>query len=134
MDRSYYCHGSAGILDWEPGKGTRLYEPWWALVLCDQGIIDYYAWHCRRWGIPVQKGSAYGAHISFLKGEEPPRQELWGRDTGPIPFHYAHMVRYDNNAHAWLDVWSDQLIELQAALGYPPKVKMSYHLTIGRLV
>lgn len=134
MDTSYYCHRSTGILDWEPGKGTKRYEPWWSLVLCDDGIIDYYAWLCRRQGMALQKGSAFGAHISFLKGEEPPKKDMWGYPIDrPIEFVYSHIVRVDNDCHAWVDVWSDDLIRLREALGYPPKVKMSYHLTIGRL-
>jgi hypothetical protein len=133
MDAAYYVHASSGQLDWEFGKGTKLWQPWWAIVLCDQGIIDYYGWLCRRNGLNLQKGSAYGAHISFLRGEEPLNKELWGDATGPVSFHYAHQARWDNERHVWLDCWSDQLNDLRAYLGLPTKKKMSYHLTIGRL-
>jgi hypothetical protein len=123
-DADYYRHESQGPLVFA--------EDWWARVVCDQGIIDFYAWLCRRHGLRVQKNRKWGPHISFIKGEEPPDKALWGSHKGPITFWYANHIRIDNGCHAWLDVWSDQLIELRAALGLPPKIKMSYHLTIGR--
>ncbi len=133
MDKTYYCHRSTGSLVWEYGKGTKYWSPYWALVMCDNGIVDYYAWLCKSYGVNLQKGSRAGAHISFIKGEKPPVEEIWGKEVNPIEFWHAHTVRMDNDCHIWVDVWSDQLIELRARLGLPPKVKMSYHLTIGRL-
>lgn len=139
---SYHVHKAEGKLVYDYGFGTKLFEPWWALVFTDQGIIDYYAWLCKKYGMPVQKGSAYGAHISFIRGEVPVNKDAWGIGAGTIDFWYAHTVRWDNNRHAWLDVWSDQLVELRQAMGLPVKphrllngewVASGYHLTIGRL-
>lgn len=139
---NYHIHKGKGTLVYDYGKGTKLYEPWWALVFTDQGIIDYYAWFCKRNGLMMQKGSAYGAHISFIRGEEPVDKEAWGCNAGEIEFWYAHIVRCDNDRHAWVDVWSDELVEIRSKLGLPPKphrllngewVPSGYHLTIGRL-
>jgi hypothetical protein len=139
---NYHVHKGKGTLIYDYGKGTKLYEPWWAMIFTDQGIVDYYAWFCKKYGIQIQKGSAYGAHISFIRGEKPPNQEAWGQGAGEIEFWYAHTVRFDNDHHAWVDVWSDELVEIRSKLGLPPKphrfyngewVPSGYHLTIGRL-
>lgn len=139
---NYHIHQAKGNLVYDYGKGTKRYEPWWAIVFTDQGIIDYYAWHCKKKGIYLQKGSSYGAHVSFIRGEEPVNKEYWGQNIGELSFWYSHTVRFDNNRHAWVDVWCDELIEIREKLGLPPKpqrmvngvwVPSGYHLTIGRL-
>lgn len=132
-DPSYYQHQSTGLLHFEFGKGTRLWQPWWALVICDAGIVDFYAKLAKKHGRPIEKNYVYGAHISFNKGEEPPNKPAWLPEPIPIAFRYASTVRSDNARHAWLDVWSDDLIAIRQTLGFPPKLKMSYHLTLGRL-
>jgi hypothetical protein len=139
---NYHVHKAKGNLVYDYGVGTKLFEPWWAIIFTDQGIIDYYAWLCKRSGISLNKGSYYGAHISFIRGEKPVNNEYWGIDSGEIEFWYAHTVRFDNNRHAWLDVWCDQLVDIRIKLGLTPKpnrlfngewVPSGYHLTIGRL-
>jgi hypothetical protein len=39
MDLSSYCHTSKGTVLSDPGQGTKHFEPWWALLLCDEGIL-----------------------------------------------------------------------------------------------
>lgn len=125
FDREYYRHRSYGRLVFD--------TDWWARVMCDPDIAGLYCWLCKRNGFPVVRNYKFGAHISFIKGEEPPHKILWWASFPLIEFWYSPYVRMDNECHAWLDVWSDDLIEIRAALGLPPKLKMSYHLTLGRL-
>lgn len=135
MNASYYVHRSEGHLLYDPGLGTKYFQPWWCIVICDQGIVDFYAWLLKRHGTPIMKGSSSGPHISFIKGIPPTHsKDKWGYNPGPITFYYSNIIRTDNDRHAWLDCWSDQLIELRAELGVPPKPNMSYHLTLGRLL
>jgi len=131
----YFCHESSGVL--------RYGSDHWVRVMCDRSIIAYYAWLLKKYGLPVQLGSAHGAHISVVRGELPPNPAKWGLwDGQEIRFKYSTNVRM-TDWHAWLDCQSDQLNELRATLGYPPKpqkrlsdgriLEQSYHLTIGRV-
>ncbi|MBY0461122.1 MAG: hypothetical protein K2V38_27690 [Gemmataceae bacterium] len=134
MDPVYFPHESVGRVQFDPGLNTRAFEPWWVLLTCDPGIVDYYAWLLRRHGVAIHKGSAFGPHVSVVKGEEPPEKGAWGVDPGPLAFRYSNVVRWDNGRHAWLDVWSPDLADLRARLGFGGPPKMSFHLTLGRMV
>ena len=133
FDPTYYCHESIGTVVFDPGKGTGDFDPWWVILRCDTSIVDYYARMSLGYGRPVTRNKLWGSHISVIKGEVPTKLEAWGKDYGAVKFYYAHYVRCDNNCHAWVDVWCDKLHELRSDLGLPPKTKMSFHLTIGRL-
>jgi hypothetical protein len=136
MDASYYCHESKGVVRYDPGKGTKHFDPWFALVECDRGIIEYLSWFMERHGRPLHVGSRWGAHITFVRGEEPVvHPELWGQAEGEaITFHHAQVIRWDNGWHAWVDVWCPRLLELRFALGLVEKTSARFHLTLGRLV
>lgn len=133
METSYFPHESTGCVQYDPGLGTRAFDPWWLILQCDRGIIDYYAWLLQRYGVALHKGSTFGPHVSVVKGVEPPAREAWGFDPGPVAFRYSNVVRWDNGRHAWLDVWSPELADLRVRLGFDGAPKMSFHLTLGRL-
>jgi hypothetical protein len=101
------------------------------VLLCDEGILEYYSWLLVRHGIEIERGSRWGAHITFIRGQCPPSPEAWGRDVGEVPFRYGNMIRWDNGRHAWLDVLSPALSDLRTAVGLPPKDR--FHLALGRL-
>lgn len=134
MDTRYYVHESVGRVLFDPRKNDpKLFEDWWALVICDWGIIDFYAWLLKKWGRPVDTATPWGPHISWIKGEEPTNKAVWGRKYPPMKFHYTNIVRCDNQQHAWVDVWCPKLHEIRAELGLKPRKKLNFHLTIGRL-
>lgn len=126
---------STGILQYDPGKGTKQFDPWWALLTCDDEISKYYAWQLKRRGVevyPNDKG-LWGTHVSVLKGDVPADPTLWAKYQGyEVDFHYNQIIRYDNGKHAWVDVYSEDLSKIREELGFPPKYW--YHLTVGRLV
>jgi hypothetical protein len=124
---------SSGILQYDPGKGTRHFDAWWALLICNDDIADYYSWLMKRYGIEVNSHNLWNVHISVLKGEEPPNKENWGHLEGyEIEFNYNHIVRWENGKHAWIDVYSEDLSYIREMMGFP--FKPWYHLTIGKLV
>ena len=131
MDKTYYCHESTGRIQFDPLKKTRHYEPWWMLLICDEGIAKLYSWFALKWGVEIMPGSRWMTHISAIKGERPMDVKLWGNVRGKLKFYYSNQVRWDNGTHAWLDVYCPALSKLRVDLGLNAKDK--YHLTIGRL-
>jgi hypothetical protein len=126
---------STGILHYDPGVGTKNFDPHWAILLCDDEIARYYAWHFKRRGIELHSNDKglWKTHVSVLKGDTPPNLEAWKKYEGyEIEFHYNHIVRWDNGKHAWVDVYSEDLSYIRRELGFDSKPW--YHLTIGRLV
>jgi len=124
-------HGT-GTIQFDPLKGTKHFDPWWALLVCDKGIADYYAWFLKRYGIEVNTASPWGTHISIIKGDCPPDLADWGKHEGEeMRFEFKNFVRYDNGKHAWLDVYSQDLSDFRQDLGLSEK--KWFHLTVGRL-
>jgi hypothetical protein len=132
VDKTYYCHQSVGRIQYDPKQGTKYFVDWWALLVCDQGIVDYYCWHSLKFGRPIKKNMLWGTHVSAIRGEEPANKDLWGHDWGKIDLWHTNTIRYDNGCHAWLDVWCPKLHEIREALGLPPKETQHFHLTLGR--
>jgi hypothetical protein len=130
----YYCFSSNGKITYDPKKG-KVFEPWWAILECDNEILRYYKWLLLKEGIEIQKGSLWGAHITWIRGEEPHNKSFWGKYDGiEIEFRYSNFLRYDNGRHVWLDVYCPKFNEMREELGLQPLRSMSLHLTIGRLV
>lgn len=130
----YYCFSSIGTITYDPKKG-KYFEPWWAILECDPEILRYYKWLLLKEGIAIQKGSLWGAHITWIRGEEPPNKSPWGKyEALEIEFRYSNSLRYDNGRHIWLDVYCPKFNEMRVELGLTLLRQMSLHLTIGRLV
>lgn len=135
MNLDDFPHTSIGTVRFDPGFGEPGYEPHWALLDCDAGIVEYHAWLLRRQGVDVMPGSRWGPHICFVRGEVPGNPERWGQANGRrVEFLYSHSARWDNGRHAWLDVWCPELTALRATLGLRVKEKTTFHLTVGRLL
>ena len=126
---------STGILHYDPGVGTKNFDPNWAILLCDDEIARYYAWHLKRRGVELYSNDKglRKTHISVMKGADVPDPTAWGKyQDYEIQFHYTQIIRYDNGKHAWVDVYSEELSQIREELGFPPKYW--YHMTIGRLM
>lgn len=126
---------STGILQYDPGLGSKQFDAHWAILLCDDEISRYYAWFLKRRGVELHSNDKglWKTHVSVLKGDPPPNPEAWKKYDGcEIEFHYTHLIRYDNGKHAWVDVYSEDLSYIRRELGFDSKPW--YHLTIGRLV
>jgi hypothetical protein len=133
FNSNYWCHKGFGHIWFDPGRGTKHFDPNWALLLTDRGIIEFYAWLAGTRGIKINTRGLWGPHISFIKGEEPTRNRtIWGMAyPRPVEFFYSNIVRMDNKKHAWLDVWSNDLRHIRSVFGL--RDKNTFHLTIGLL-
>jgi hypothetical protein len=128
-----YCpYVGTGSIQFDPGMGTKHFEPWWMLLVTDQEIIRYYAWLLKKHGKPLWLSTLWGAHVSAIKHQEPPDKKLWGTKLPEVTFRYTDYIRWDNGTHAWLDVYSPELSRIRQLMGLP--AKEWFHLTIGRLV
>lgn len=128
----YFPFRSEGTLRVDPGHGTKHFEPWWALVACDDQIVRYYGWLLKRRGCAVDFNRLWGAHISAVKGAEPLDKGVWcGLEGRAVEFWYSNQIRTDNGVHAWLDVFSPDLAAVRRELGVFDKI--FFHLTLGRL-
>jgi len=138
MDDSYYCRSSVGRLKFDPGEGTKHFDPWWCVLEVDDGIVELHRWLSKKYGKPVCKNHLWGAHVSVIKGDRPEQNsELWGYDFGALEFHYSNTIRYDNGCHAWLDVYCERLGEVRELFGLPNITSKGehpkhYHMTLGR--
>ena len=141
-DPTYYPFQGTGHIWFDPGRGTKHFDPHWALLLTDQKIIDYYGWLAGRSGMHINLRGLWGPHISFIKGEEPTRNRtIWGEAYyRPVEFYYSNIIRTDEDdvstrrkksMHAWLDVWSEDLFKIRTVFGLRPK--NTFHLTLGLL-
>lgn len=127
-----YCpHLDTGKLIFDPKEGTKHFKPWWMLVSCDQGIVDLYRWFLKKYGLPTMPNKLWGPHISVIKHEEPPSKHLWQKLDDEVEFRYSTNIRWDNDCHAWLDVYSPDLSLIRQEMGL--RAKEWFHLTLGRL-
>lgn len=130
---------STGTLIYDPhGRSEKsrhkVSEPWWALLLCDQGIVDYANYWLRQRGVYLYKYSLYGSHISVIKGEKPPNAKLWKKyHRKKVNFKYSNDFRH-NHKYWWIFVTCPELGEIRKELGLDPKPPyFGFHLTIGRV-
>jgi hypothetical protein len=129
---AYFIHKTTGILEFDPKSGTKHFEPWWALLNCDDGIAEFYAWLLKGYGLVADTFKLWGTHVSVIKGQEPAIKAKWGSAQGrAVEYWYTNQIRWDNGKHAWLDVYSEEMSQIREEMGLSPKVR--YHLTIGRL-
>ncbi len=139
-DEEYYPFVGMGHIWFDPGRGTKHFDPNWALLTVDSNIVGLYAWLAERQGIELNTKGLWGPHISFIKGEEPTKNRtIWGEAYyRPVEFHYSNIIRTDEDEvatrrkkvmHAWLDVWSEDLFKIRKTFGL--RDKNTFHMTLG---
>jgi len=126
---------ATGKIVYDPTAG-KAKNPWWIIVECPKDILDYYHyWISRKSKLPINK-PLFGAHVSVVRGEEPPleHQNLWRKyHEKEVTFHYSHQVD-QNDEYWWVNVECPFLNELREELGLNPHVEFGFHLTIGRKI
>lgn len=128
---------STGRLIYDPDmfKVATKPAPWWLIVETDKGIVDYYNYMIqKRCGIKMLKPS-WGSHISVVRGEKISQdyKHLWKAHNGKkIQFKYSNHVRF-NHEYWWVDVQSEELLDMREALGLRRKPIFSFHITVGKM-
>lgn len=128
-------HKSIGRIKYDPPRpGMKRRTKWWAIVKVDREITRYYRWWVwNRYMIDL-KQPAWNAHISIIRGEEPPKNKLylWKKYDGKeIQFEYSHFVKQAKKQQFWIvEVKCPLLEEIRNEFGFPSNWKQ--HLTIGK--
>lgn len=128
---------SQGTLQFDPGMGTKLFEPNWCIMLCDEEIARYYKWLLQKEGIEIHEpNKIWKFHASVIKGEEPRKNmDKWKQFDGKkITFNYGSYISYSNGRHAWISCYCDELSDIRDFYGLETNgKKLKYHMTLGRL-
>lgn len=112
--------------------GTLKYHRMWVILLCDRGIIEYYASMIPKYEGEVQPPK-HGSHVSVVR-----KTEEWCPGTRPmegerIHFRYENRIRW-NQKYIWIRVKCKKLEEIRQQLGLPRKPELDFHITIGTWV
>lgn len=111
----------------------------WLILACDDELSKYYRFLYEK-EYPYLNGDRsgkltrpiFGAHVSTIRGEKIPKQELWGLDANKIiEFEYDYGVK-DNGTYYWLSVKCPYLSLLRKEYGLSPEPRFGFHLTVGR--
>ncbi len=129
---------STGKLVYSPRSHLGSNEKW-LVLMCDDEISKYYrALYAKEY--PYLNGDrgtkltrpVWGTHVSIIRGERVPKQELWGLDANKIiEFEYDYGVK-DNREYYWLNVKCPTLNILREKYGLSREPRYGLHLTIGR--
>ncbi len=121
-----------------PGVTTRRdggSTEWWLVIDADPELgrllRHLYFLGCHR--VSKANPPLWGAHISVIRGEEPPEKAAWKRYDGqPIEFDYDPTVR-ETEGYLWVPVTCDIALSHRLELGLPREPVPAMHLTIGNL-
>ena len=128
----YKIHGK---ITYDPkvaiGKNDTMFKPWWMIISFDCDVSDFYAWLIKKkTGLKLQS-SAWGPHISVIRGEEPTDISLWGKRNGDLVEVTIDPDVRTNSRHWWLRVHCEDAKQIRESLGLPKDGSFGLHLTIG---
>jgi len=165
---------SFGYLRYDPRHRGTKFKPWWVLLQCDDGLTSYYrsilnrelsydissadwlnkaklnpnlseSWMITQKGVKLTR-SAWGSHISVLRGEKPDDGRLWKKhERKKIWFEYDPRYLNTNGKHWWVRIKSPQLEKIRTEMGLTPQPTFyhrdsretrvnPFHLTIGHMI
>lgn len=125
---------STGKLMFDPVLGRKpVFSPWWMIVRTPKDIVDYYRyWFDQKTGVYLNEPK-WGSHISVIRGEIPKENiEYWKKDEGKtIEFNYSNKIKW-NDDYVWIDVESEDLLDIREQLGLKRQPKWNLHITLGK--
>ena len=130
---------SVGKIVFDPipltGKVEKMFKPYWAIIVTNDDIDDYYRWHLqKRFGIILQ-APAWGPHVTIADGTEPKNIKIWEEvkskyNNQLIEFEYEIFIK-SNSKHWWLKVVCPEVDVIRKELEFDSDLKWSLHLTLG---
>ena len=123
--------------------GTLRYSPqllgnvqkWWLILDCDPSIGKYYRhlYWLGRHRVEKMTRPAWREHVTVIRNEEPPLQNLWHKHAGQrVQFCYNPVPR-TNGAYWWLSVECPELLVIREAIGLVKDPEIPLHLSFGHL-
>jgi hypothetical protein len=122
-----------GTLIYNPSNPNTKLKPWWLIVRVPHGVVLYYqdwVWRTERTKLTT---SAWGAHLSVIRGERPPNKELWKQHANrKIKIEYDANPICNRMGHWWLPARCPDLNDIRKDLGLNPRPRVPFHITIGK--
>lgn len=124
-----------GTLLYNPSNPRTKFKPWWLIVRVPHGVVLYYqdwVWRQERTKLTT---SAWGSHLSVVRGETPPKKELWKHHAGrTVQIEYDANPISNRMGHWWLPARCQALNDIRQELGLNPRPRVPFHITIGKAV
>ena len=108
------------------------------VVEIDQGLSEYYFSLVPKY--VKLNPQRYGAHISVVRKEVPPKMEYWKKyQDEPIEFFYDPFI-FNGTVYYWMNAFSSRLEEVRHELGLPVSSEYTrppggffkcFHMTLG---
>lgn len=127
-----------GVLEYDPDRGTmKSAKPYWLVLQLPYELVKYYQYFIRTDLHVDVKDPQWGAHVSIVRGEEPPNPEFWKKYDGmKVKIRFKPEVvcikdkKKDGNYFV-IEFVNDFFSSIRTELGLPSKYFM-YHVTVGR--
>lgn len=137
--------------EWYEAKGTLRYSPqrlggeesqkWWLVIDCQDDISEYYRHviHIESYKTLKLQKPYWGSHITVIRNEEPPNQELWKKYDGQeIVFKYGNHIGTNYSPERWKSFWwldsrCEWALDIREELGLRREPYPQFHLTIGNI-
>lgn len=123
---------STGILRYSPQLLGKSPSKWWLVLDCDPSIGQYYRhlYWLSRYRVEKILRPAWQDHVTVIRNEEPPLQNLWQKHAGlSVEFWYNPIPR-SNGAYWWVDVECPLLDEIREELGLSSP-EIPFHMSFG---
>jgi len=133
-EKIIYNHKGFGFVHYNPERpGMKRNTDWWCILKINKDITRYYRyWIYNRYGIKLYP-PAWDAHISIVRGQEPPNNGYWEKyNNTRLEFYYSDWVRGSVDLKFWnimVSCTKGQLLRNELGIHNEPK----FHITIGRL-
>jgi hypothetical protein len=95
-------------------------------------LVAYYQYWLHKKGVDINT-SAWGSHVSIVRGERPANQDAWRKYQGKrVWFEYSPENVHGRFGYWWIEVRSPELERIRVELGLKPQPKKPFHITIGK--
>lgn len=107
-------------------------RPWTAIVKVPPASIKQYREELKARSI-VTTPSAWGPHVTWVKGEEPPNDLLWDwYENEEVSLEVTSELIRGSRGYWWVNVECQLLNQYRHELGLNPRPRVPFHITIGK--